>query len=123
MQICLKIVGIFISSLGIACLLDPKIFNKSISFFLIGKRIYTIGAIKAAFGLFLILSGACLPTRAANVIFILGILVLLCGIFSLGLAVFDLRDILGKLQNAPIVVKRVVAVVYIVIGFIIASLV
>lgn len=84
MVILVKIIGIVITVMGIAILLQPKVARMMMGFWRQGKKIYLAGGIRIILGV-IFLSSAC-QARLPQVISALGVLMLIGGllIFILG---------------------------------------
>lgn len=84
MVILVKIIGIIITVMGVAILLNPKIARGMMAFWRQGKRIYLGGLIRILLGILFLASAS--GARLPQVIFVLGVLALLGGllIFILG---------------------------------------
>ncbi|MDD4900184.1 MAG: hypothetical protein PHT31_06920 [Candidatus Omnitrophica bacterium] len=95
----IKLIGLFITAMGIIVCVNPKVMRKMMNFWKQGKRIYLAGVIRICFGVLFLY---CAPmAMRPNVIFILGILAILGGLFIIIRGPERMKLILENLSKKP----------------------
>jgi len=112
-----KVVGVLIVALGIAILVDPKIFKRFISFWQDEKKLYAGGVLSIVIGLIFITNASlCIKPW---IITLMGIIALIKGpvLFLLGPA--KVKKIISGYANKPPKTVRALAILYLVFGFLV----
>ena len=109
-----KLIGIFMASMGITVILNPNVMKKMISFWRQDKRIYLAGLLRALFGTVFLLS--VLQARLPVVIYVLGILMLLGALIIFILGLEKVKTILAWWDKKPHSVLRLMAILILAIG-------
>lgn len=109
-----KIVGVIITAMGIAILLNPKTAKRMMAFWCKGKNIYAGGLIRVLLGV-IFLSYA--PrARLPQVLFTLGVLALLGGLFIFILGLEKTKAIIGRWDKKPEPLLRLFSLLILVFG-------
>lgn len=109
-----KVIGIFITCMGVWELLAPKIMKRMIAYWREGKRIYLGVMLRILFGMIFILSAS--QARRPQVIATLGALVVTVGILALILSLEKTKAILNWLEKKPDSFLRLAGLLVIAIG-------
>jgi len=118
MVVAVKIVGIVFIAAGILYILKPDVLKRLIEFFKKGPRMYVAGLIRFALAVvFLVGAGDC---REKWVIAGFGIIFLISGLLVLMLGPRRLRGMLEWFQKQPAMLIRIVGVIALAIGAVIA---
>ena len=117
MDTVIKIIGIVFVFAGIVYLLKPNVIKSLMEFFKKGKRIYIAGLIRFALAIvFLLAARECDITW---VIVAFGILFLFGGLLIFILGPERVRAIINWWQKQPVLLLRVIALIFLAIGAII----
>lgn len=114
MAIVIKIVGILIVLAGIVFFLRPEMMNRLLVFFKKGKRVYFMGLVRFVLAIvFLLGAGQC---DGKQVIAAFGILFLISGLLIFLLGAEKVGAILDWFLKQSVLLKRISAVIALVIG-------
>lgn len=114
MIIFVKSIGIVVTGLGIAFLLNHKMLKQCMYFCEQGKRLYYAGMLRIILGIILLAgSGYC---RLTGVIATIGVLVLVSGILIFVLGLEKVKAMLRWWQAKPHFILRIMALIATVIG-------
>lgn len=109
-----RLTGIAIAGLGISFLLEPRLFEKVVSFLFEPRKVRMTGIIKMLIGLiFLMVAPRC---EVSGTIAILGLLELTVGVIISIFGLVKANTIIKWWSKRPLVTKRLVAVLYFTIG-------
>ena len=109
-----KFIGIFITAMGIAVFLNPKIAKRMMAFWQKGKNIYIGGLIRILLGAIFLY---CAPrARLPQVISVLGVLALLGGLLIFILGLEKTKAIIGRWANKPESLLRLLSLLILAFG-------
>ena len=117
MELLVMVIGIFMTAMGISILLNPKMTKKMLAFWHKGKNIYLGGLIRVLLGI-IFLSYAPLA-NSSGVMFALGILALLGGLFIFIMGAKRIKPILERLEKKPDSFLRLLSLIVLVCGVLI----
>ena len=109
-----KLIGIFMASMGITVILNPNVMKKMISYWRQGKRIYIGGLLRAVFGTIFLLS--VLQARLPEVIYVLGILFLITALIIFIMGLEKAKAVLGWWDKRPLFILRIMSILVLAIG-------
>ena len=112
-----KLLGLLMSGIGIAMLIEPGLLPRLVDFCLNEKRVHTTGVIKIVTGLIFIIAAQ--GTSLPEFIGILGLLQLIGGVFAVLFGVNKAYPIIKWWEVRPILIKRLFAFLYFFIGAVI----
>lgn len=114
MVIFVKSIGIVVTGLGIAFLLNQKALKQCMYFCEQGKRLYYVGILRVIFGIILLVgSGLC---RLTGVVAAIGVLVLVSGILIFVMGIGKVKTMLKWWQGRPPFILRLMALIATLIG-------
>jgi len=109
-----KIIGLFVTAMGIIALLNPNIIKIMMAFWKEGKRLYVAGVIRICVGVLFLY---CSPmAMRPNIIFILGILAILGGLFIIIRGPKKMKLILENLSKKPVNFLRWLSLIILAFG-------
>ena len=110
----IKLIGLLITVMGAIVLFNPKLMRKMMGFWKQGKRIYLAGIIRVCVGaLFLY----CAPmAMRPNIIFVLGLLAILGGLFIIIRGPGKMKAILERLSQKPDNFLRLMSLIILAFG-------
>jgi uncharacterized protein YjeT (DUF2065 family) len=117
MDTVIKIIGIVFVCAGIVYLLKPNVIKSLMEFFKKGKRIYLAALIRLALAVVFFSSYRDCDQR--RIIFVFGILFLFGGLLIFILGSEKIRAIIDWWQRQPVLLLRVIALIFLAIGAII----
>lgn len=109
-----KVIGIFITAMGIAVLLNPKIAKRMMAFWRQGKNIYVGGLIRIALGSVLIYASS--QAKLPQVLLFLGALAILGGLLIFILGPHKSRALIGRWEVKQDNFLRLVSLLIIIFG-------
>ena len=112
-----KLLGLIISGIGIAMLIEPALLPRIVDFCLNEKRVHGTGVFKIVIGLIFIISAQ--GTNLPEFIGILGLLQLISGVFAVLFGVNKAYTIIKWWEIRPVLIKRLFAFLYFFIGAVI----
>ncbi|MCM8771347.1 MAG: hypothetical protein NC936_05760 [Candidatus Omnitrophica bacterium] len=117
MLILVKIIGILSVALGAVILLNPKAMKQLIIFWNQGNRLYVAAILRILVGvIFLLAASQC---RVRILIIVLGIVVIVKGIFIFILGLERVKSMLGWWQQRSFAIFRLLGLLALVLGAII----
>ena len=117
MAILLKIIGIFVTAMGIMVLLNPKAIKKMLAFWRQGKNIYAAGLIRILLGVIFLYYAP--QARLPQLMFALGVLASLGGLLIFILGLEKVKAVLGWWDKKPVSLLRLIGFLPLTIGILI----
>ena len=114
MVIFVKIVGILILVLSIMGIIYPDAMKKVALFFVEGKRLYIVGVIRIIIGICLLLAAS--QAKIPIIILILGIIILVAGIFCFLIGPEKMKPKINAIMEKSANIRRLLAVIAFIIG-------
>lgn len=112
-----KLIGIFITCMGVIVVAKPQIMRKMVAFWRQDKRIYLGGLLRMLFGAIFLLSAS--QARLPVVMAILGIFLLVAGMLIFILKLEKIKAMLERWSKRPSYVLRLMGTIVLIIGLLI----
>ena len=117
MVIVVRLIGIFITVMGLVFALSPTGMKQVLDFFAKGKRVYLIGILRILFGIiFLLAASLC---KWTEVIRVLGILFIIAGSFIFILGIRKVKSVVEWWSKKPALTLRLLSLVPVILGVLI----
>jgi uncharacterized protein YjeT (DUF2065 family) len=117
MALIIKIIGSYITAMGLVFLLKPGLQRTITQFFAADSRLYLAALVRFALAvIFLLGAKECDSTR---IIAAFGIIFLLSGLLIFILGIEKARSILSWLLEQPVFILRIIATIVLIVGLII----
>jgi uncharacterized protein YjeT (DUF2065 family) len=117
MAIAVRVIGIVLVFAAAVYLVKPDVMKRILEFFKKGNRLYIAGSIRFALAIVFLLGAS--RCQRPWVIIAFGILLLIGGLLIFVLGPEKLRGLLEWWQRQPVLLLRVIALIFLVIGAII----
>jgi len=114
MILLVKLIGILMLCMGVIYILNPALMKKMISFWKQDKRVYAGGLLRLLFGVIFLWSAA--QAKLPAVIYVLGILMLLGGVFIFIMRLEKIKRMLDWWDKKPDSISRLIAILILAIG-------
>lgn len=114
MILLVNIIGILMVCMGFIYVLNPALMKKMISFWRQSKRIYAGGLLRLLFGAIFLWSAS--QAKIQVVIYVLGILMLLGGVFIFVMGQEKVKRMLDWWDKKPDSILRLIAILILAIG-------
>jgi uncharacterized protein YjeT (DUF2065 family) len=112
-----KLIGIFITCMGIIVIVKPQIIRMMISFWRQDKRIYLGGLLRMLFGAIFLLSAP--QARLPVVMAALGLFLLIAGLLIFLIKLDKIKSMLERWSKRPSYVLRLMGSIVLIIGLLI----
>ena len=114
MVVFVRLIGIFISAVGLVLVLSPKGVKQAFDFVAKGKRVYLIGILRISFGvIFLLAASLC---KWPEVIRVLGVFFIIAGSFIFILGIRKVKSLLDWWRKKPPLLLRLLSLLAVAFG-------
>lgn len=117
MNTIIKIIGIFIVSMGLVYLTRPETPKAIMRFFIKGSRLYFAAILRFALAIFFFLGAR--ECDLVWVIIVFGLIMLLSGLLIFMLGLKKSKEIINWFEKQPLFMQRILAIIVLAVGLII----